>query len=134
MGAKTSHSKPNGLTPCGKPKYRSKFEEKLHASAPKATYETTCFAYARPQRYTVDFTLPNGVCIEAKGYFQSSDRTKLLLVREQNPGTDIRLIFQKDNRLSKKSKTTYSQWAEKHGFQYHVGNRIPKAWLKEKPK
>ena len=59
-----------------------------------------------------DFFLPNGVIIEAKGFFKPSDRRKMLAVKEAHPELDIRFVFMRDNTLSKSSKTTYSMWAE----------------------
>ena len=63
--------------------------------------------------------------LEAKGYFRAEDRVKLLSVRDNYPDMDLRLVFQKDNKVHRTSKMKYSDWAEKHGFQYCVGS-IPK--------
>lgn len=93
-------------------------------------YETLILEYNRPQEYKPDFILPNGIIIETKGWFESKDRTKHLLVREQWPDEDIRFVFDNDNRLSKGSKTYYSEWCEKHGFQYAF-KKVPKSWLEE---
>lgn len=55
-----------------------------------------------------------------------------MAVKAQNPGIDIRLVFQNArNRLNKKSKTTYGDWATKNGFQFSDGGRIPADWIKE---
>ena len=83
------------------------------------------------RNYTPDFILENGIIIEAKGWFRADDRTKMLLVNEQWPQLDIRLLFEKaDNTLSKRSKTTYKEWAEKHGFIWAEG-LIPLSWINE---
>ena len=38
-------------------------------------------------------------------------------VKAANPDLDIRIIFQSPhNKINKRSKTTYSMWAEKNGF------------------
>ena len=83
------------------------------------SYETERFSFKVVRHYTPDFFFPNGVMIEVKGYFTSADRTKHLKVREFNPSLDIRFCFQNaSNKLNKKSKTSYSDWCEKHGFEW----------------
>ena len=98
-------------------------------------YETLVIKFTRPEkmhRYTPDFILPNGIIIEAKGYFGSKDRQKHLLVKKQNPDLDIRFVFSNPNqRISKTSKTTYAKWCESKGFLY-AKQTIPTTWLKEK--
>lgn len=116
---------------------RSLFEGRvaagLTAEGADWEYEPVRLLYTVERTYTPDFevTRRDGFTfyVEAKGHFTSADRTKLLAVREANPGVDIRLVFQRaDNRLSKRSKTTYAQWADKHGFEWAEG-RVPDAWL-----
>ena len=42
---------------------------------------------------------------------------------------DLRFVFQnQNNKLFKGSKTTYAQWAEKHGFMF-AHRHIPQSWL-----
>jgi IS5 family transposase len=80
--------------------------------------------------YTPDFVLDNGVWIEAKGYLDGPDRTKLKAIRKQHPEIDLRLVFQRDNVIKgTKNKTRYSEWAEKIGFKWALG-KVPKDWLK----
>lgn len=121
--------------------YRSKFEAKvakhLKDKKVKFDYESEVLSYTIPEskhRYTPDFTLPNGVVVEAKGRFTPADRKKMSLVKEQNPDRDIRLIFMVDNTLTKVSKTKYSDWATKRGFICHVSRvgEIPKEWYESK--
>lgn len=84
--------------------------------------------------YTPDIILSNGIIIEVKGRFTSDDRRKHLAVKKQHPDLDIRFVFESSRRkLSKGAKTTYGQWCEKHGLQYH-DRIIPEEWLKEKGK
>ena len=81
--------------------------------------------------YTPDILLGNGVIVEVKGYFDSLDRAKHLLIKEQHPDLDIRFVFQKsDKKISKTSNTTYANWCDKHGFMYADG-LIPIDWLME---
>ena len=81
--------------------------------------------------YKPDFRLPNGILVEAKGLFDSEDRTKMLHVKRANPTADIRMVFMRNNKINPKSKTRYSDWCQKHGFPYHIGDSIPEAWWKE---
>ena len=84
--------------------------------------------------YTPDFVLNNGIIIETKGLFTADDRRKHLAVKEQHPKLDIRFVFTSSKRkLSKGAKTTYGQWCEKNGIQYH-DKIIPEDWLHEKGK
>ena len=100
--------------------YRSRFEEKV--ATEKLTY--TVFRTYKP-----DFILPNGVIVEAKGYFTSADRSKHLRVREAHPELDIRFCFQNaSNKLNKNSKTTYADWCDKKGFQW-CERVIPLTWV-----
>lgn len=85
------------------------------------------------KKYTPDFILPNGIIIESKGYFESTDRVKHLRIQKLHPELDVRFVFTKPHtKLSGKSKTTYASWAEKHGFKWAQGPEIPIEWLKEK--
>ena len=95
------------------------------------TYEEDKIKYiTKPRTYTPDFVLGNGVIIETKGRFMPSDRTKHLLIKEQHPELDIRFVFSNSKtRLSKRSRTTYGQWCDKHGFQY-ADRIIPLEWTK----
>jgi hypothetical protein len=80
--------------------------------------------------YTPDFFLSNGIVLETKGRFTALDRKKALAMKEQWPEIDYRLVFQRDNKLSKSSKTRYSAWAEDNEIPWHIGRRIPAAWMK----
>jgi hypothetical protein len=52
-------------------------------------------------------------------------------VKEANPDLDIRIIFQSPhNKINKRSKTTYSMWAEKNGFPWCAYYAIPVDWLR----
>lgn len=80
--------------------------------------------------YVTDFELPNGIIVEAKGYFPTEDRTKMRRVKESHPHLDIRIVLARPhNRIAKKSKTTYAMWCERHGFPWAEGS-VPANWLK----
>ena len=113
--------------------YRSGLEERLGKHLDKVgcpfLYEVEKFEYVTRSKYTPDFFLPNGVIIEAKGFFKPSDRRKMIAVKEAHPHLDIRFVFMRDNTLSKSSKTTYTAWATKHGFPSCIFPHIPPDWL-----
>lgn len=95
-------------------------------------YEQTKVKYQRKEStYLIDFELPNGIIIETKGRFKSEDRAKHLLIKQQHPELDIRFVFSNSrNKLNKKSKTTYADWCDKHGFRW-ADKKIPKDWINE---
>jgi len=97
-------------------------------------YESEKVAYVIPaseHTYNPDFKLPNGIRVETKGRFVIADRKKHLLVKEQNPNLDIRFVFSNSkNKINKKSKTTYGDWCDKHGFKY-ADKEIPDSWFSE---
>ena len=114
-------------------KYRSGFEQtlanQLQRSGVAFEYETIKLEYQKIATYTPDFILPNGIIIEAKGLWTVEDRTKHLLVREQHPHLDIRLVFMNAfNKIRKGSNTTYARWCEKKNIIY-ANKQIPKSWL-----
>ena len=93
-------------------------------------YESTKVPYQIQHNYTPDFLLPNGVYLECKGYWEPEDRRKIKAVKEQNPEIDLRMVFQSPyNKISKKSKTTYAQWCEKHNIPWTSFANIPVEWL-----
>lgn len=119
-------------------KFRSKFEkvvyEKAKSNRLKLDYEpsTSVVDYVVTARYTPDFRLPNGILVEAKGYFDPAARGKMRRVKQQHPELDIRFVFQRASNTVTKAKNskTYGQWAEMHGFPWAEGS-IPKEWWKE---
>lgn len=116
--------------------YRSKaeqrFAEYLEEQGIKFDYEKATFEYLvhETRKYIPDFHA-RGIYIEFKGLFDSDARKKMVRVRDQNEGIDLRLVFMQDNPIRKGSKTRYSDWAEANGFKYHVGISLPKKWIKE---
>ena len=104
------------------------------------TYEGMKIVYFQPalkKTYTPDFPFNNcNIIIETKGAFNSADRKKMKIIKEQNPKLDIRFIFSNSKKkIGKKSKTTYGKWCELFGFKYHCiqSTKItfPQEWLKE---
>jgi hypothetical protein len=97
-------------------------------------YEKHVIKYIKPEtnhKYHPDFRLPNGIYVETKGRLLLADKKKHLLIKQQFPDLDIRFVFQNAKaRFSKTSKTTYAQWAEKHGFKW-AEKTIPDEWITE---
>ena len=121
--------------------YRSGFEHKVADQLTESNtgfeYETTVIDYIKPEThhtYTVDFALPNGILIEAKGRWVLEDRKKHMLIREQHPELDIRFVFMNPNgKIRKGSKTTYANYCDKHGILW-ASKSIPEEWYQEKSK
>jgi hypothetical protein len=125
--------------------YRSRLEIKvanqLASEGIKFDYETLVINYqvpARDARYTPDFNCPAHIIIESKGRFGhrgkggADERKKLILVKEQHPHLDIRIVFQNAKTpIYKGSKTTYAKWAEDHGFMWADKGVVPPAWIAE---
>lgn len=80
--------------------------------------------------YTPDFILPNGIMVEAKGKFLPENRTIMEDVVRDNPDKDIRMLFQRNNFLTKKKSMTYGRWCDLKGIKWAVG-RVPEEWLYE---
>lgn len=145
-----------------KNKYRNEFEESIAKALRSHSfkYEETEIPYTVIKKYVTDFYLTDlGFFIEAKGQLDSKDKQLLLAIKEQYPSLDIRIVFQYDNYVGKRSpvlmkkvnavrkkkgkltkkdreelykgRMKYSDWAVKHGFKYAIG-KVPDEWLKEK--
>ena len=115
-------------------KFRSKLEERvatlLMTLGVSYEYESTKVPYTIQHNYTPDFVLPNYVHLEAKGYWAAEDRRIILAVKKDNPELDLRMVFQSPyNKISKRSKTTYAQWCDRHGIPWTAFHEIPIEWL-----
>jgi hypothetical protein len=134
--------------------FRSRLEEKVAKQfvtlGVPYSYESEKVEYVVPQRtskYIPDFILEKTdggkMHIEAKGRFgvdgkgvarssSAKQRQKLILVKEQNPHLDLRIVFQNANTaIYKGSATTYSKWAESHGFPWADKGTVPPSWIEE---
>jgi hypothetical protein len=118
--------------------YRSGLEEKVAAELKLqgivCKYESYSLEYTIPEtkhKYTPDFPLPNGILVETKGEFTSSDRKKHKRIREQHPDLDIRFVFSNPHRkIGAKSSTTYAMWCERLGIPW-ADKSVPEAWIRE---
>ena len=124
----------NKLKEKKEPKFRSNLEKNiadlLTGLGVSYEYESEKLSYTIEHNYTPDFVLPNYTYLEAKGYWDPADRRKILAVKKANPESDIRMVFQSPfNKISKKSKTTYAMWCEKHDIPWTSFHNIPLEWL-----
>jgi len=128
----------NRVTIVGKRhKFRSDFEltvaRKLAENGRDFEYETQKIPFQpKIKNYTPDFWFPEyGFFVEAKGKFDTADRSKHLLIKKQNPDVDIRFVFQRArNKIRKNSSTSYGMWCDKHKFVWAEGS-IPEEWFKK---
>ena len=104
--------------------FKSKLEVKawkiLKKNFPSVKYEPDVIDYIQPEksrRYNPDFKVGKNIYIEAKGKLDLATRQKMVWFKQCNPNITIIFLFMNpDNRITKRSKTTYWVWAEKEGF------------------
>ncbi len=84
---------------------------------------------AKVRTYIPDLSFPSGLIVEIKGRWTAQDRRKISYVLEQNPDKDIRILFDKDNTISRGSKTRYSDWCNKRNIKFAIGNKVPEEWF-----
>mgnify|MGYP000072974143 CR=1 FL=1 len=122
-------------------KRRSKLEERFEAILQDLDvpyeYEVTVIPYTVPEskhKYTVDWTLLNGILCETKGFLADhKERTKYVLLKQQYPDLDLRFVFDNPNKLCGGTKMTHGAWAVKYGFKYCgiKDTEQLRSWLKE---
>jgi len=106
-------------------------EHKVEFLYEKVKIEWEDLAY---RTYTPDFVLHNGIIVETKGRFMTSDRRKHVEIKRQHPNLDIRFVFTNSQaKLRKGAKSSYADWCIKYGFRYY-DRIIPEDWLNEKRK
>jgi hypothetical protein len=105
--------------------FKSKLEEQvwkiLKSNFPSVKYEPDKFKYIQPEKertYIPDFkTGKRKIYLEAKGKLDLDTRQKMVWFRDTNPDITIIFLFMNsDNKINKRSKTTYSKWAEDNNF------------------
>lgn len=122
-------------------KYRSRSEERLagHLNELGVDFQyepkdrKVGYSIERRAYYLPDFILDgHDFIIEVKGYLSPADRAKYLRIKQSNPDIDIRFVFDRaSNKLNKTSRTTYAEWATKHGFLW-CEKIIPPNWYTRK--
>ena len=132
--------------------YRSGLEDKVHEqlTKKKIKFEYEPFdkkiVYTIPEsvhKYTPDFVLTTAtgktIYVETKGIWDSDDRKKHLLIRQQHPEIDIRFVFTRSKaRIRKGSKTTYAcicqgkgRGSFKNVVWLYADKLIPPEWWEE---
>jgi hypothetical protein len=135
------------------PNFRSGLEKKvadqLEAQGVAYQHEAKWVRYIVPSReakYLPDFCFDDcPILIEAKGRFGggnpkfkqpatdgAKERQKLILLKEQHPDLDIRIVFQRAaTPIYPGSKTTYAKWAADHGFRFSDKGVVPAEWIED---
>jgi 2'-5' RNA ligase len=106
------------------PTFKSKFEaevwKELRKHYKSVQYEPDKHNYIQPEiyrKYIPDFKMARNIYIEAKGKLDLATRQKMVWFKESNPHITIIFLFMNaNNKITKRSKTTYAEWAEKNGF------------------
>lgn len=119
--------------------FHSKFEvainDGLVATSTLAHYEACRIPYQITvvRSYVPDWILPKQcIVIEAKGLFSKADRDKMLLLKQQYPDLDIRMVFLRPtDKITRKQ--TYADWCDAHGFPYCKGPDLPHDWSHHQP-
>lgn len=82
--------------------------------------------YVTKHKYNPDFITPTGHLIETKGYMPTEDRSKYKALKLQNPNIKLVFVFSNPKEtISKESRTTYMEWAEKLGFEAYTIDTFP---------
>lgn len=91
--------------------------------------ECGCTEVVKHRLYTPDFFHPpSGIIVETKGKFDAPGRNIIQNVMDSHPDIDLRMVFQRDNYLTKAKKMKYSRWCDLRGIQYAIGS-IPIEWF-----
>lgn len=118
--------------------FRSGLEEAiiqaLQDSGIEPNYEAKKFEYIVPESkhiYTPDFPVSPHIIIETKGRWVVEDRQKMLLIMEQYPDVEFRMLFYNaSQKIKKGSKTSYANWCDKHKIKW-ANKRIPLEWYRD---
>lgn len=105
---------------------RSKLEEQfsylLQTLSIAEQYETKKIKYLVPESshtYIIDFSLPNGIDIECKGFLRDVDeRRKYELIKRQHPEIDLRFVFANPDKKISRTSMNHGDWATKVGFKW----------------
>lgn len=129
MSKRIRQHKTKGLTV--RSGFEAKIVEQLRKRKVKFEYETLKLKYVVPESthtYTPDIQLSNGIIVECKGIWSAQDRKKMVLVKQQHPELDIRMLFMRNQLLRKNAKTKYSDFCDKNNIVW-AEKEIPEEWL-----
>ena len=129
-----------------KSNYEAQQAFRLMENSIKFEYEAFSIPYEQPVRsgeckncgdtevvkhrvYTPDFYFPEyGIIVETKGKFDAPGRGIIENVLNSSDNIDLRMVFMRDNYLTKRKSMKYSRWCEIRGIPYAVGD-IPLEWF-----
>jgi hypothetical protein len=100
---------------------RNKFEKYIDKLLPNEfVYEAQKFPYTLIHTYLPDWiNLELKIMVEGKGMWCPKDRTKIITIQQTYPDWIIVMCFYDSNKtLTKKSKTKYSDWCNKHNIKW----------------
>lgn len=81
------------------------------------------------RRYTPDLKI-GAFYVEIKGKLDSETRSRMeAFLAGHSEKIDLRFLFMRDNWLTGKHKTKYSDWAKKLGMKYAIGASVPQEWV-----
>jgi hypothetical protein len=75
------------------------------------------------------FLVESGRYVELKGGTMTQE-SRGRLVHLMQSGQELSFLFARDNRLSRGSRTKYSQWAARHKAPWAIGDSIPEEWCR----
>lgn len=130
---RTPHGKPGSVRyEARMAGFRSGFERTLDVQLKQSgivyEYESLKIPYTIAGNYNPDWTLENGIILEAKGVLDRQSKQKMVAVKRQHPELDIRFVFMDSDKRIPGGKQTHGEWAKRHGFPFASG-RIPDEWL-----
>lgn len=110
--------------------YKSKFEATVADYFGKQVkYEPDRISFTQPPQdrtYCPDFKIAENVYIETKGRLTVEDRKKHKWFKEQHPDITVIFLFLNSmNTLTKKSRTTYGEWADDNNIPYYCWRTNP---------
>jgi predicted nuclease of restriction endonuclease-like RecB superfamily len=96
-------------------------------------YECEGLPYVLAERiYVPDFKVTRSdgsvLYIEVKGYLDRDSIRKMLAVKECHPDKTFVFLFSKNNPIRKGAKMRYSDWCNKHGFDFAF-EELPEEWF-----
>lgn len=133
--------------------FEKKIDDQLRSAEVPYTYEAARLVYYIAGSYLPDFVLGTSkkvltkdeccgkIILEVKGHLDVDTRKKMRAVKEENPTLDIRFVLQQNGFVYKNKKgkprraptstdMRYSDWCEKYGFKWCIGE-VPDVWIKE---
>ena len=115
--------------------FEQKVMSNLTAQGVEFEFEPHSLPYSVTRDYIPDLLIGE-MYIEIKGYFRQDTQRKMRAVKKQHPTKDIRFLFQRAEATiqgAKKrkdgTKMTCREWADRYGFLWAEGERIPEQWI-----